>query len=494
MGVRSFKQERNFPGEKPEQNTRNVKVGLQGNLRAAVPGVKLKSAKMKRPVVSAKDDVIVQKNPAYLRPEEKEDRIRLLETRLKNVETSLIFAKNRIVCLEKQVKEESRKNENPFLLKKEEGKSGKKFTGSKLREIENIFRGLNEKSEELIPDRKSQPVMTNRRLVVKGNIEPKGLDMALAADANVAQKRKVEAYQKQLKPVPLGSEKREEVQATSTSEEESKKAKKDRIPGIDIQSPSKNSNLLQQKANNEVDNPRPKTAKRQAEKKPTTSKPAKFQRKKERRLSDPQMGRNSVSNCSSKNPQTIKFERKRKGVVKYTKEQLVAFARGESVFETTKYKLVKLVEVKRMSGDRIDQFCSKILGITRYHRGYPAYSNELNAYIMLVNENILMGKSLETKKNLAGISLFEVGKNYIFLQNYCKKVMENEKSGNKPLFIAASILFKAITKRNMSSTKHILAEESLGPQTKSDENQNTTPPCITEELKEPTHKIEGDLF
>lgn len=137
---------------------------------------------------------------------------------------------------------------------------------------------------------------------------------------------------------------------------------------------------------------------------------------------------------------------------------MIAFSKGESTLQTTKYKLIKLVEVKRMADDRIDQFCSQILKIGRYHRGGLKFCIELNCYVLFINEKLLEKAKLLESGKAKGITATEIGDNSQFFDNYSERVAKNEINGNKPLFIAANILYKAMLKREMSLLYPVLIE------------------------------------
>jgi hypothetical protein len=160
----------------------------------------------------------------------------------------------------------------------------------------------------------------------------------------------------------------------------------------------------------------------------------------------------------------IKFERKKKCVQAYTKDQLLALAKGEKIFTPTVYKVVKLINVKKMERAQIDQFCSKVLGFTAYSRSEPIYSDILKCYILYVNEKVLNTKIEKMNFNqefIIQLPLAEVQANWSFFEVNASRIMKNEQSGNKPLFIAASLMKKACNGKSSSLLESLLINKGV---------------------------------
>lgn len=160
----------------------------------------------------------------------------------------------------------------------------------------------------------------------------------------------------------------------------------------------------------------------------------------------------------------VKFVAKGKRVVRnYTKEQLLVLASGQKIFETSKYKLVKLVNVKKMVFEQIDQFCSKVLKITKYHRGNPVFIPTLNTYSLLVNEKLVYSSKeklgLFDLGQVIPVILEEIEETKSSLLTYSEGTMKSEKESNKPLFIAANILNKGIKANSAKTITQVLIPE-----------------------------------
>lgn len=470
MGFSFSKKELNFSDKSSERCTQAVGAALIGNVHQTMPVFKTKMSETKRSDPPDKDGKFIKIKPLHVKLAEKENEVSLLKMQLEDVKRSLCVSNDRISCLENQIALLS-KNEKLSSTKVEEKvKFAESLTSclQKPKEIEQSTLEENEISVKKITD-------TNKKIVPndKSTVIIKESSECKAFNENIAKAKRNDETIDHQNLNPKGEKKRDEGSSDSLSKEIClKKHKKETdipesVQRSDIPTEFKwDLSLIPRgtfKAVMPSDKGHNSQPQRKTEKKNASSKSVKSIKKvidKKGKSQSPKMKMNKPagsSNNNAKNEKPVvstgksqkpKFERKKKSVVSYTKDQLIAFAKGEKVFETTKYKLVKLVGVKRMSDDRIDQFCSKILGITRYNRGGLVFSNELDSYILLINEKLLISKNLIGNEKMIGVTVKEVSDYNEWFKAFSYSVMKKEIAGNKPLFIAANLLNKAVEKKN----------------------------------------------
>jgi hypothetical protein len=139
----------------------------------------------------------------------------------------------------------------------------------------------------------------------------------------------------------------------------------------------------------------------------------------------------------------------------YSVNQLIDLAAGKKVFETTKYKLVKIINCQRLDKIAINGFIQKVLKIGRYFYGGLTFCKNLNCYLIYINEKKLT--ELKGSNYLSTMNIEEVLQNQEEIIKTAKYIIEEMKSENKPLRLAASLIIKYL----MNSSSNEIEEQIL---------------------------------
>ncbi|KAM0679894.1 hypothetical protein GINT2_001835 [Glugoides intestinalis] len=115
-----------------------------------------------------------------------------------------------------------------------------------------------------------------------------------------------------------------------------------------------------------------------------------------------------------------------------------------------------------MSFEQAEQYCSKVLRVTRYHRSAPCYIDKMGCYVLFINEKLLLSNKTQPGLLESGQVVPVLAKEVMDFHNTFKelgkKTMENENKGNKPLFIAAGLLVKATNEKSRKYLNQVLVD------------------------------------